>query len=188
MSSSAWDYALFGLCNGILNHLVDSLQLTQNALQEIQIKTFLKLTVHFFECLYDPYFVWRKRLKGLVQTNCSEKSSEHWSGYELSVLSQNLKDYFVFYIKTNIDCDWRVKEYTVFFKNFGLLHKVKTFWSFYRWVVDKSRMTYKPAELHVEVVPFFYGRHSQNYYHGRTLSLSWFIFWLFCLKLMPIVL
>ena len=63
----AWDCALFGLCNGFLNHLVDSLQLTQNALQEIQIKTFLKLTVHFFECLYDPYFVWRKRLKGLVQ-------------------------------------------------------------------------------------------------------------------------
>eukprot|EP00105_Crassostrea_gigas_P036363 XP_019920511.1 PREDICTED: neurobeachin-like protein 1 [Crassostrea gigas] len=62
--------------------------LTQNTLQEIQIKDFLKLTVHFFECLYDPYFVWRKRLKG--------------------------------------------------------------------WVVDKSRMTYRPAELHVEVVPFLF--------------------------------
>ena len=24
------------------------------------------LTVHFLECLYDPYFVWRKRLKGFV--------------------------------------------------------------------------------------------------------------------------
>ncbi|KAK3083537.1 hypothetical protein FSP39_025014, partial [Pinctada imbricata] len=46
------------------------------------------MAVHFLECLYDPYFVWRKRLKG--------------------------------------------------------------------WTVDKSRMTYKPAALHVEVVPFFY--------------------------------
>ncbi|XP_061165431.1 neurobeachin-like protein 1 isoform X2 [Saccostrea echinata] len=63
-------------------------KLTQNDLQEVQVKEFLKLLVHFFECLYDPYFVWRKRLKS--------------------------------------------------------------------WVVDKSRMTYKPAELHVEVVPFFY--------------------------------
>ncbi|XP_060592045.1 neurobeachin-like protein 1, partial [Ruditapes philippinarum] len=25
---------------------------------------FLKLTLHFFECLYDPYFIWRKRLLG----------------------------------------------------------------------------------------------------------------------------
>lgn len=27
-------------------------------------KFFLKLTLHLFECLYDPYFVWRKRLLG----------------------------------------------------------------------------------------------------------------------------
>ncbi|XP_078323505.1 neurobeachin-like protein 1 isoform X4 [Crassostrea virginica] len=94
---------LLGSCQ-FVKHLVSignllSEKLTQNALQEIQIKTFLKLTVHFFECLYDPYFVWRKRLKG--------------------------------------------------------------------WVVDKSRMTYKPAELHVEVVPFFYDCCNKS-----TLSVS----------------
>ncbi|CAC5375511.1 NEBL1_2 [Mytilus coruscus] len=49
---------------------------------------FVKLVVHFFECLYDPYFVWRKRIKG--------------------------------------------------------------------WSMDKNRMKYKPANLHVEVVPFFF--------------------------------
>ena len=57
-------------------------------------------------------------------------------------------------------------------KTLGLLLVAKTFWSFYRWVVDKSRMTYKPAELHVEVVPFFYGRHSNSYYNGLTLFIK----------------
>ena len=32
-----------------------------------------------------------------------------------------------------------------------------------RWTVDKSRMTYKPAGLHVEVVPFFYGNYGALY-------------------------
>ncbi|VDI09012.1 Hypothetical predicted protein [Mytilus galloprovincialis] len=49
---------------------------------------FVKLVIHFFECLYDPYFIWRKRIKG--------------------------------------------------------------------WSMDKNRMKYKPANLHVEVVPFFF--------------------------------
>ncbi|KAL4217498.1 Neurobeachin-like protein 1 [Mactra antiquata] len=49
---------------------------------------FLKLTLHFFECLYDPYFMWRKKLLG--------------------------------------------------------------------WTVDQSRLKYKPAMLHVEVIPFFH--------------------------------
>ncbi|KAK3582874.1 hypothetical protein CHS0354_012486 [Potamilus streckersoni] len=49
---------------------------------------FLKLIIHFFECLYDPYFTWRKRLKG--------------------------------------------------------------------WNAENSRIKYKPALLHVEVIPFFY--------------------------------
>jgi len=26
--------------------------------------TFLKTALHLFECLYDPYFIWRKRLLG----------------------------------------------------------------------------------------------------------------------------
>ncbi|XP_069107826.1 neurobeachin-like protein 1 isoform X1 [Argopecten irradians] len=28
-----------------------------------ELSTFVKLTVHFFECLYDPYFVWRRRIR-----------------------------------------------------------------------------------------------------------------------------
>jgi hypothetical protein len=26
--------------------------------------SFVKHTIHFLECMYDPYFVWRKRLQG----------------------------------------------------------------------------------------------------------------------------
>ncbi|XP_064646322.1 neurobeachin-like protein 1 isoform X2 [Lineus longissimus] len=29
-----------------------------------ELTSFLRHVLHFFECLYDPYFVWRKRLKG----------------------------------------------------------------------------------------------------------------------------
>ncbi|XP_059178496.1 neurobeachin-like protein 1 [Physella acuta] len=28
--------------------------------------SFVQIVLHFFECLYDPYFVWRKRLKGWI--------------------------------------------------------------------------------------------------------------------------
>ncbi|XP_053386541.1 neurobeachin-like protein 1 [Mercenaria mercenaria] len=49
---------------------------------------FVKLTLHFFECLYDPYFIWRKRLLG--------------------------------------------------------------------WTVEQSRLNFKPALLHVEIIPFFH--------------------------------
>lgn len=53
-----------------------------------QHMNFLRIILHFFECLYDPFFIWRKRLLG--------------------------------------------------------------------WTVEQYRQKYKPASLHVEIIPFFY--------------------------------
>ncbi|CAH1788242.1 unnamed protein product [Owenia fusiformis] len=60
----------------------------ENSEEVTDLTCFIEYSLHFLECMYDPYFVWRKSLRG--------------------------------------------------------------------WKVDKCRFKYKPALLHVEVVPFFY--------------------------------
>ncbi|GAB1600529.1 neurobeachin-like protein 1 isoform X2 [Argonauta hians] len=47
------------LASTVVEHVCDTPEASKNVIQI----AFLTHTIHFFECLYDPYFVWRKRLR-----------------------------------------------------------------------------------------------------------------------------
>ncbi len=44
-------------------------QLSQNNAEDVvQLTGFVNHACHFFECIYDPYFMWRKQLTGYVHS------------------------------------------------------------------------------------------------------------------------
>ena len=47
--------------------LVFFFQLSQNNAEDVvKLTSFVNHACHFFECMYDPYFMWRKQLRGYV--------------------------------------------------------------------------------------------------------------------------
>ena len=44
--------------------VISKITQTEVSSDSADICYFIKLVIHFFECLYDPYFLWRKRIRG----------------------------------------------------------------------------------------------------------------------------